>query len=521
MKIERTKNASKNIRTGLVLKGYQMLLPFFMRTAMLYLMGAQYVGLNSLFYSILHILNLAELGVGSAMVFAMYKPIAEDDEQTICALMRLYRLYYRLIGVVVGVIGLLLTPLIPNLIKGDIPSELNIYVLYWLNLGATVLSYWLFAYKNSLFNAHQRNDVISVVTMITTTVQYAVQLCILLLWKNYYLYLITALATQAMNNVITAIVANKMYPNYKPVGKLSKQETGKINRRIRDLFTGKIGSAVLNSADSVVISTFLGLTVLTVYQNYFFIMSSVIGVLEIILQSVMAGLGNSYVTETKQKNFNDLKKFNFMFMWLAGVCACCLLGLYQPFMELWVGEELMLSFGLVIAFVVYFLVYVQNRLLNAYKDAAGLWHKDRFRPLITAAVNLGMNLLLVNWCGLYGVLYSTVFSMIAVGMPWLLHNLFTDFFSKDLLKAYLKQLLPMLGVVAGTVGVVYLVCCLVQGNLWIVLTVRAAICLIVPNLLFFALLRRSEQFAPSVQLMDRLTKNKLKLEKIFLRSGDR
>ena len=126
MKLERTKNATKNIAAGLFLKAYQMIMPFLIRTAMIYFMGVQYLGLNSLFASVLQVLNLAELGVGAAMIFSMYKPVAEDDPVTICALMKLYRRYYRIIGLVIGAVGLLLTPLIPKLISGTVPDELNI-----------------------------------------------------------------------------------------------------------------------------------------------------------------------------------------------------------------------------------------------------------------------------------------------------------------------------------------------------------------------------------------------------------
>ncbi len=519
MKIERTKNASKNISAGMLLRVYQMLAPFLMRTAMLHFMGVQYLGLNSLFYSILHILNLAELGIGSAMVFSMYKPIAEDDETTICALMALYRTYYRIIGLVIGVVGVTLTPLIPHLVEGEIPSELNLYVLYWLNLGATVLSYWLFAYKNSLLNAHHRTSVASVVTMITTTVQYAIQLVIMIFWKNYYLHLVVALATQALNNIVTAIVTTKLYPQYKPRGNLAKEKTKEINRKIRDLFTGKAGAVIMNSADSVVISAFLGLTTLTIYQNYYFIMSAIIGFIESILQSVMAGLGNSHVTETKEKNYKDLEKATFLFAWLVGVCSCCFLGMYQPFMELWVGSEMTLSFGVVICFVIYFFVYTMNRLLNVFKDAAGLWKVDRFRPLTKAIVNLTLNLLLVKFFGLYGVLLSTVFAIVVIGMPWLLHNLFTYSFEKKYLKRYIWQLLRyvLLSLIAACL--VWLICLPIQGNLWVALVLRAIVCVVVPNLLFFLTLHKAEQFRPSVQLVDRLTKQKLKLEKRLFRKG--
>ena len=215
MKIERTKNATRNIIFGIILKIYQILVPFLMRTAMIYFMGVQYLGLNSLFSSILQVLNLAELGVGSAMVYSMYKPIAEDDETTICSLMQLYKTYYRVIGLVIAIVGVVLTPFVPNLIKGSIPDELNIYVLYLLNLAATVFSYWLFAYKNSILQAHQRTDIVSKVTLITNTIQYGIQILVLLLLKDYYVYVFVALLTQILTNITTAIVSNKLYPNYK------------------------------------------------------------------------------------------------------------------------------------------------------------------------------------------------------------------------------------------------------------------------------------------------------------------
>ena len=191
--MNRTQNATRNIVFGVALKLYQILLPFVMRTAMIYLMGVEYLGLNSLFTSVLQVLNLAELGAGSAMVYSMYKPIAENDKETICALLKLYKKYYFLIGLAIAIIGCLLTPTIPKLISGNIPGNLNIYVLYLLNLAATVMTYWLFAYKNSLLQAYQRSDIASKVTILTTSLQYLVQLLVLWLSHNYYFYIIVML----------------------------------------------------------------------------------------------------------------------------------------------------------------------------------------------------------------------------------------------------------------------------------------------------------------------------------------
>lgn len=519
MKIERTKNASRNIVFGVILKFYQIAVPFIIRTAMIYFMGVQYLGLNSLFTSILQVLNLTELGVGSAMVYSMYKPIADDDTKTICALMGLYRLYYRVIGIVIAIIGSILTPFIPYLVKNDLPSGLNIYILYLLNLAATVLSYWLFAYKNALFQAHQRVDVTSKITLMTNTIQYIIQLIIIIFIKDYYFYVLATLFTQALTNIITAVAATKKYPEYKPKGKLDHQLVKEINQRIRDLFTSKLGTVVVNSADTVVISAFLGLTILAIYQNYYFILTSIIGIVAIIFQSCTAGIGNSVIVETKEKNFNDLKKFTFLIAWIAGFCTCCLLCLYQPFMEIWVGEELMLSFSAVICFCIYYFVYEINQLLSTYKDAAGIWHEDRFRPLITAGANLTLNLILVQVWGIYGVLLSTVLSTLFVGMPWLLHNLFTVLFERKLLPLYFKALIKHSVVVVFSCIVCYSVCQLFVLGEWTTLIVRGALCCVIPNAIYYVVYRKNAEFEQCIKLLDNITKGKLKLNEKLIRKS--
>lgn len=511
MKIERTRNAKRNIIYGFLLKIYQVAIPFLMRTVMIYLMGVQYLGLNSLFTSILQVLNLAELGIGSAMIYSMYKPIAEDDCATVCALMKLYRTYYRMIGLVIAIIGCILTPFIPKLISGDVPAELNVYILYLLNLGATVLSYWLFAYKNSILQAHQRTDVVSKVTLVTNTIQYTFQLFVLWAFRNYYLYVIVMLATQALTNVATAFMADKLYPEFKPHGDLPRQDVSKINHRIRDLFTSKVGAIIVNSADTIVISAFLGLKALAVYQNYFFILTSITGFITVVFSSVTAGIGNSLIVETKEKNFQDLKVFTFIICWIAGFCSCCFLNLYQPFMELWVGKDLMLDFSIVICFVVYFYVYEVNQLLNTYKDAGGIWHEDRFRPLVTALSNLAMNLVMVQFWGLYGIILSTVLSTLLIGMPWLFHNLFTIMFEKKNMRQYVLSVAFYVFVSVAAGGASVLICKFIEFNLWITLLLRLIVCIVVPNTIFLIVYYKKPEFKKSVLLVDRMTKGKITL----------
>ena len=515
MKIERTKNASRNILFGVLLRTVQIIVPFLMRTAITYFIGIEYLGLDGLFKSLLQVLNLAELGVGSAMIYSMYKPIAEDDEKSICALMRLYKIYYRAIGAIVLVFGLILFPFVPKLIKGDVPDEISVYILYFFNLAATVLSYWLFAYKNCLLDAHQRNDVTSKVTLITNLLQYTIQLLVLWLLKSYYAYVLTMLITQALTNVTIAIVVTKMFPKYNPKGKLSKDEVNTINKRIRDLFTSKLGAVIVNSADTIVISAFLGLTVLAVYQNYYFVITAIISVITIVFNACLAGIGNSLIVETKEKNFQDLKKFTFIISWIACVCSTCFICVFQPFMELWMGADHLLPFSAVICMVVYYYIYEINQLLNVYKDAAGIWHEDRFRPLITGIANVVLNLIMVQFWGIYGVLLSTVLSMLLIGMPWLLHNLFSILFNMKDVKSFICSLIMYFGTTAIICAICLLLCSMFDIPLILKLGLNLFISVLLSNVVYFVLYRKKKEFVDSVEIIDRMTKGKLKLKKFL------
>lgn len=505
MKIQRTKNATRNIIYGVILKIYQLLGPFILRTIFIYTLGMEYLGLNSLFTSILSVLNLAELGVGSALVFSMYKPIAENDTEKICALMNLYKLFYRIIGLVILTIGLILVPFIPNLISGSVPKGINIYVLYLMNLCATVLSYWMFAYKTCLFGAHQRNDVTSKVMMISSTLQYIVQAILLLIVPNYYLYLFITIATQIFNNIYAAYKCNKMYPNYRAQGRLPKAEIKVINGKVKDLFTAKIGGVVVDSADTMVISSFLGLTTLAIYNNYFYIMSSVFGFITIIFNACTAGIGNSLLVETEDKNYNDLKKFLYIICWIASVCTCCLLVLYQSFMKIWVGKESMLSFNLVICICVYFFVRNINTLINMYKDAAGMWHEDKWRPLVVALANLGLNVIMVQYIGLFGILLSTILTMTFIGMPWLIYNLFTVIFKRNALEFIFKML--FYGIIAFVMCVItYFICSKIALAGVVGFVIKGVVVFIIANILFFATTFFLPEFDETKRLMGRILK---------------
>ena len=503
MKLERTKNAARNIVFDGTLEMVNMLFPFVIRSVMLHYLGTEYLGLNGLFKSLLTFLNLAELGVGSAMVFSMYKPIAEDDTESICALLRLYRTLYRLIGLAVAAVGLLLMPVLPNFIKGDLPADMNLYVLYLMNLGNTVVTYWLFAYKSSLLQAHQRRDVISKVSLAVRITEYTLKVLILVFTRNYYLYLSVQLLCQIAVNLLTAVFASRMYPRYFPAGKLPKEKTMDIFRRVRDLFTSKLSATVFDSADTLVISAFMGLTILAVYQNYYFVITALRMMLVVVLNACMAGVGNKMVMESKEANYRDLERISLLFSWLLGVSSSMLLCMYQPFMNLWMGEENMLAVGLVLCFVVYYYSMGANKLVNMFKDAAGIWRIDRWRPLTAALVNLGLNLATVRWLGLYGVLLSSVFSIVVVQIPWLFRNLFREVFPRAYMGRYIRFFCGLTAVALVSCAASWFICALYTPNVWLALILNAAVSFLVPNLFYFAVYRRNPVFRESLSQLKR------------------
>lgn len=500
MKIERTKNASRNMFFGIIQKIIQIVVPFVMRTAMIYFMGVQYLGLNSLFTSLLQVINLAELGVGSAMIYSMYKPIADDDNLKICAILNLYRKYYNIIGFVIAIIGLSVIPLVPELIKEDVPLEINVYIIYLINLGTTVLSYWLLGYRSSILYAHQRVDITSRISLVISCVQYFFQFIVLWIFNSYYFYVLMFFIGQVAINLVTARVASKMYPNYKPKGDLDIEEVNNIKKQIKALFTAKLGAVIVNSVDTIVISAFLGLTTLAIYQNYYFILSSIYGIIGIVFTSIVAGIGNSLIKETLEKNYNDLLKLTFIISWIINICCCCFAGLYQPFMEIWVGKELMLDYSYVILFCILFYVLEISMIWATVKDAAGMWYTDRYRTLIGAFANLCLNLILVNLIGLYGIMLSTILSYVLITMPWIIHNIF-KYIYKTTPKYYLKKIVCYILATIVSCLISIILCYTIKASLIVTLIINAFICVFVPNVVFFVFFKRTEEYKTTKELL--------------------
>lgn len=494
MRIDSTKNVIRGSAVGIIGNIVNIVFPFLNRSVIIYTLGAEYIGLSSLFTSILSVLSLAELGIGSSLVFSMYKPIAEDDNESICALLNLYKTCYRVIGSIICIAGLCLLPFLQFLIKADCPSNINIYVLYIIYLVNTGASYFLFAYKSSILSAFQRNDIINGISLIVSVIRSVVQLVILIVLKNYYMYIIVLPLSAIANNLLINLFVKKEFPEIEPKGKVQSAKIADIKKRVAGLLCHKISNVVITSADSIVISSFIGLTTLGMYNNYYFIMTSIIAMIAIIINSMTAGIGNQMNVMTVEENYQKFEQAQFIYFWLIGWCSSCFLCLYQPFMQIWVGQELCLPNYLVVLFVAYFISLKMCDIVGLYKNAAGIWWEDKFRPVVSSLLNLVLNIILIQYIGLAGVLISTI--VVSVFINYILGTrvLFMVYFKKNVNNCFLTTIRYLADIVIMCASA-YIVCHIITKNDGSVgvLMIRFAVCTIIPNSVKYILYYRSRK----------------------------
>lgn len=484
MILERKKNTIRNIIFGVGARVVNMLFNFIIRAVMIRILGTEYLGLNSLFTSILAVLNLAELGFGTAMVFNMYEPISKNDVGMLCALLNLYKKVYRAIGGIICVIGLMLVPFLKYLISGSVPDDINLIVVYLINLSGTVSTYWLFAYRNSVLVAHQRNDIISKVNTVQVMLQNVIQITLLFLTKNYYAYLIVVPIMTIFNNVTVAWLSKSKYPEIVPKGNVSKACIKEISNKISSLFLYKVGSVVSNTADNIVISAFLGLTVVGMYGNYYYIVSAIFGFLNIYYQSMSAGLGNKIAVDSIEKNKHLFSKLYFIQTWMIGWISICVMCLLQDFICLWVGEGQLFSMVLPLLLGVYIYIWKINDIVYIFKDASGLWEYDKFRPLISSICNLALNVLLVNWIGIYGVVLSTIVCEFLFTTFWGCRVLYDKYFYCGF-SEYLKMFLNSLVITIISAIVTVTICNTLRfNNIYVMFGAKLIVCIVAPNICY-------------------------------------
>lgn len=498
MKLERTKNTARNVAYGYLSRLILMIFPFLTRGLFIRLLGSEYLGLNGLFSSILTVLNMSELGFSSAIVVHMYRAIAADDGKTINALLNYYRKIYHIVGTVILCAGCAVIPFLPRLIRGSYPADINLTAVYLVFLLDTVLSYFLFAHYNSLLSAFQRDDLVTKVNLLVKLLMYALQIGILLVIRNFYVYLFVMPLCTVARNLITCFAARRAFPEYMPVGKLPKSTTEDIGTMVRGAMIGRVSTVCRNSFDSVFVSMFLGLTATAIYGNYYYILDTISCLLLVLTSAATGGAGNSVALESQEKNHQDMLRMNFLYMWAAGWCAICMLCLYQPFMKLWTGEQMLLPVSTMVLFCVYLYVLKIGDVMAIYSGTKGLFWERRYITIAEAVGNITLNYFLGKYFGIAGILWATIITMLVINFLWGCHVPFRHYFTHFSANQYILWHLKRGAVTLAVGAVTYWVCGVVTISGIPGLIVTGLICVVLPNLLFFLIYRKTPSYQEAV-----------------------
>ncbi len=489
----RTNNAIRSTVTGLFTRIVMMVCPFIIRTIIIYKLGMEYAGLSSLFTSILQVLSLAELGFSAVVSFSMYQPIAEGNTEQVCALLSLLRKIYSIVGMIILGVGALLFPFLRFLINGAYPADVNLYILYAIYLFNTVVSYFISAYKSSLLLALQRADIENNLVTISNILMYVVQIVVLIVFPNYYLYIIFLPLCTVVNNLLRGYLCNKKFPQYQCRGNVSKEERRAIYSNIGAMVGHRISGIVVTSISNIIISSFLGLNSLAVYGNYNYITSSLLAIVGIVYSSITGVIGNGIQVNSREKNYQDFLVLTFLNVWCMGWMAICLVALYQPFVELWVGSENLLPFGTMLLFVAHFYLWRFKDILSTYKDACGMWKVDFWKPYAVIVVSLVISIAFINFIGINAVLIGSIAGVFVVSMPWETHVFFKNYFKKSEGKYYLRMLIYTLIVVAIAVAN-YFVCGLIRFGGIGGFALKLLISFSLPNIVIVLLAFRTREF---------------------------
>lgn len=416
-----------------------MVFQFVSRTVVVQTIGSEYLGLSSLFTSILQVLALADLGFAGAVTYNLYKPIADNNDAKVCALLEYFKKIYRVIGIFIFVVGIAVMPFIKLFISGNVPVDINLYILYFLYLINTVVSYLVFAYKNTLLEALQRNDIVKNIHTIVSIVQYTLQIVSLVLFKNFYLFVVASILGTILKNIVGEVVSKRNYPQFFCRGQVDKETKQDIKQRVKGLLVCNVSGKTYTTLDSIIISSFLGLGAVAIYNNYLTIFCAVTTCLTVIRGAMQASVGNKIATESVEKNYRDVFIWQFLFSVLVTWCAACMLCLYQPFMVLWMGKDMLLPMLDVSLFCVWIVISEVQHAFFLYLSGNGLWWELKWPYILSTVQNLVLNIFLGRLFGTTGIIVSSIFATFIYGLIWQCIIIFRCYFNCTPLQYYKKQ----------------------------------------------------------------------------------
>ncbi len=407
----RTRNSILNILVSFGTQAVSIVLLFISRKVFLNYFTEEYLGVNGLFTEILTVLSLAELGIGTAMMYGLYDAVAKGDQKEICQLMNLYKRLYTTVGLIVVGVGLAMMPFLDYLIKDNqIPHIRLIFLMY---LADSAVSYFL-SYKQTIIQANQKAYVVSGVAMGIRCCQILLQILSMVVLHNFYVYIAIQICGQICTNAVLSVVSGKLYPYIRrnKEGLPPKEKVRALYRHIRAMALHKFGAVFVSNTDNLLISAFVGLGTVGLYSNYKMVLNSLKLALSYIYNAFTAGIGNLAATESGKKVHQVYNCLNFVMSMLYGWAACCLWLLFNPFIGTFFGQKFVLPDPVVAIIVVDFYIHGMRQMTLRFRDGMGLYWYDRYKPFFEVAINLTVSLLLVKKYNIAGVLLGTIVSSV-------------------------------------------------------------------------------------------------------------
>ncbi|WP_195466609.1 lipopolysaccharide biosynthesis protein [Clostridium perfringens] len=490
----RTKNSIINIYVGILTQIIMVALGFISRKVFIDNLGTNYLGVNGLLTSLLTMLGLVEGGIGTSIVYNLYKPLAEKDEPRIIALVQLYKKIYFVLAIIIFILGTIMYIFLGDLIKGNTGIKF-IGVVYFIFVVKNVISY-LNAHKWSLINADQKGYVIAKYNLIFNIITTISKIVILYITKNYILYLLIDLFIFFMQNIYNGKIVNEKYPYIMTKNKYSVDIDTKNNliMNVKALFLHNIGGYCVFGTDNLLISAFISVKAVGLYSNY----TMIIGQLSDLLTPVLKGIGDSVghliATEDKNKSYEIFNITYFINFWIYSFSVIFLYNLLEPFINWWLGSGLLLDKTTFVVILVNFYLSGLRLSVLSFKSRAGIFTNDKYVPLIESILNLGSSIILVKYFGLAGIFMGTAISTISLPL-WIQSKLvYNKIFNKSVFvyfKRYILYVLLTLGV-----GFITTYTCnsLVSFNGFLALILKGIICVIIPNLIYILIFYKTEEF---------------------------
>ncbi len=487
----RTRNSIKNMAFGVSSQCIVLIINFLSRSIFIYALGMEYLGINGLFSNILSILSLADLGMGTAMMYSMYKPLAEKDEKKLAALTRYFKKIYLIIAFSIAVIGICLVPFLRELVILESPVKyLEIY--YLMFLADSVASY-LFSYKTLIIYSDQKMYLLKMYSFIFVIIRFITQTIVIFGTHNYILYLGIQVICTFLCNMFSAREANKIYPYINKRYELEKEEKKSIFSNVKSIFLYKIGGVILTSTDNIIISKIIGTIVVGFYSNYSMVVNSIIVFTTIVFNAVHSSIGNLNTNNDKKYQYKVFKTLDFVSFWIFGFCSVCLYVLFNNFIGLWVGQEYILESKVVAIIVLNFYIAGILNPISVFRDTTGLFKSTKYIPIAAATINILFSIILGKLWGLFGIFIATAIARLSTSFILEPRILMKQYFNESVIKYYFKVLVQFIVLIA-TIAFTKFICVFFDGTSILGFGVQIIISAILPNVIFLIVFFRTEEF---------------------------